>query len=176
VYNGPAIGVRDTVDGTSNTIAFGEWRVGNGNQGQVTPSDVYFAGSWPTGMLNTTAGSEIITINNYPNLQTWLSNCNTKTRYNHSAMLGMTWSWGLMVYTLGNVVQAPNSKYPNCSANSANSVDFQGVYTLSSFHSGGANVLMADGSVKFLKDSTNIQTILALGSRAQGEVIDASAY
>jgi hypothetical protein len=35
---------------------------------------------------------------------------------------------------------------------------------------------MCDGSVKFLKDSTNLQTVWALGSRAQGEVIDASAY
>jgi hypothetical protein len=35
---------------------------------------------------------------------------------------------------------------------------------------------MCDGSVKFLKDSTNLQTIWALGSRAQGEVISADSY
>jgi hypothetical protein len=35
---------------------------------------------------------------------------------------------------------------------------------------------MADGSVKFLKTSTNLQTLWSLGSRAQGEVISADAY
>jgi prepilin-type processing-associated H-X9-DG protein len=50
------------------------------------------------------------------------------------------------------------------------------MWTLSSFHPGGCNVLMCDGSVKFLKDSTNLQTIWALGSRAQGEVLSADAY
>jgi prepilin-type N-terminal cleavage/methylation domain-containing protein/prepilin-type processing-associated H-X9-DG protein len=46
----------------------------------------------------------------------------------------------------------------------------------SSFHPGGANFAFCDGSVKFLKDSTNIQTIWALGSRAGGEIVSADAY
>ena len=41
---------------------------------------------------------------------------------------------------------------------------------------GGFAVVMCDGSVKFLKDSTNIVTIWALGSRASGEIIDANSY
>jgi prepilin-type processing-associated H-X9-DG protein len=47
---------------------------------------------------------------------------------------------------------------------------------LSSYHSGGANVLFADGSVKFLKDSTAPQVIWALGSRAAGEIISVDGY
>ena len=43
-------------------------------------------------------------------------------------------------------------------------------------HSGGANVVMMDGSVRFLKDSVNLATWLALGTRAGGEVISADAY
>jgi hypothetical protein len=35
---------------------------------------------------------------------------------------------------------------------------------------------MADGSVRFLKDSLNVQTLLSLASRAQGEVISADSY
>jgi prepilin-type processing-associated H-X9-DG protein len=50
------------------------------------------------------------------------------------------------------------------------------VYGLSSRHPGGANVLMCDGSVRFLKDSTSIQTIWALGSRAGGEILSADSY
>jgi prepilin-type processing-associated H-X9-DG protein len=46
----------------------------------------------------------------------------------------------------------------------------------SSNHPGGVNVLMADGSCKFIKDSVNQRTWWALGTRANGEVIDASSY
>ena len=59
-------------------------------------------------------------------------------------------------------------KTPNCNVASSNAVNQPGVYGLSSYHSGGANVLFADGSVKFLKDSTTSPVIWALGSRAQG--------
>ena len=50
------------------------------------------------------------------------------------------------------------------------------MFNLSSFHPGGANILMCDGSVKFLKDSTNMQVIWALGSRAGGEVISSESF
>jgi prepilin-type processing-associated H-X9-DG protein len=77
---------------------------------------------------------------------------------------------------MGNLLLAPNPKYPNCCSNAASTLAVPGMWTLSSFHPGGCNVLMCDGSVKFLKDSTNLQTIWALGSRAQGEVLSADAY
>ncbi len=50
------------------------------------------------------------------------------------------------------------------------------MWGLSSRHPGGCNVLMLDGSVKFLKDSTNQYTIWALGSINQGEVVSADSY
>jgi prepilin-type processing-associated H-X9-DG protein len=40
-----------------------------------------------------------------------------------------------------------------------------------SLHPGGANVLMGDGSVRFIKQSINLRTWQALSSRAVGEVI-----
>jgi prepilin-type N-terminal cleavage/methylation domain-containing protein/prepilin-type processing-associated H-X9-DG protein len=40
-----------------------------------------------------------------------------------------------------------------------------------SFHSGGVNTLMGDGSVRFLKSSVSVSTLAALVSRDQGEVI-----
>jgi len=43
-------------------------------------------------------------------------------------------------------------------------------------HPGGANFCFADGSVKFLKNSINLVTYCALGSRNGGEVISADAY
>ena len=40
-----------------------------------------------------------------------------------------------------------------------------------SFHSGGANALFADGSVRFLRESISIRLLAALVSRAGGEVV-----
>jgi prepilin-type N-terminal cleavage/methylation domain-containing protein/prepilin-type processing-associated H-X9-DG protein len=41
----------------------------------------------------------------------------------------------------------------------------------SSYHSGGVNVCMADGSVRFVSDSVSFTTWQALGTRAGGEVV-----
>ncbi|QEH36928.1 Type II secretion system protein G precursor [Aquisphaera giovannonii] len=45
-----------------------------------------------------------------------------------------------------------------------------------SLHPGGANFLFADGSVKFIKNSINLLTYCAIGSRAGGEVVSADSY
>jgi hypothetical protein len=45
----------------------------------------------------------------------------------------------------------------------------------SSFHPGGANVLILYGSVRFIKSSIDVKTWNALGTRAGGEVISADA-
>ncbi len=43
-------------------------------------------------------------------------------------------------------------------------------------HPGGVNLGMADGSVRFIKDSVNVQTWWALGSRQGNEVISGDSY
>jgi prepilin-type N-terminal cleavage/methylation domain-containing protein/prepilin-type processing-associated H-X9-DG protein len=45
-----------------------------------------------------------------------------------------------------------------------------------SLHPGGANVLMGDGSVRFIKQSINLLAWQALSSRAAGEVISADTF
>jgi prepilin-type processing-associated H-X9-DG protein len=47
---------------------------------------------------------------------------------------------------------------------------------LFSFHPGGVNVLMGDGSVRFLKDSINLRTLRGLVTLQGGEVLDASTF
>ena len=48
--------------------------------------------------------------------------------------------------------------------------------TSRSRHPGGANSLFCDGHVQFIKNSINVTTWQALGSRNGGEVISADAY
>ena len=45
-----------------------------------------------------------------------------------------------------------------------------------SHHPAGVNSLLADGSVRFMKNTINLQTWVALGSMAGGEVISADSY
>ncbi|MFO0959406.1 MAG: DUF1559 domain-containing protein [Isosphaeraceae bacterium] len=44
-----------------------------------------------------------------------------------------------------------------------------------SYHSGGVNVAMADGSVRFVKESVNMQAWSALGTKAANEIISSDA-
>jgi prepilin-type N-terminal cleavage/methylation domain-containing protein/prepilin-type processing-associated H-X9-DG protein len=184
---GAAIGISAIIDGTSNTVGCGEWRMGTGQRaGAATPtvtipSDLIMIGSYPAGVSRNTATMSMPNAVLANSLLPWLQQCaksaaNTAMRFNKTTTVGEAWSLPMFSYTLGNMLVPPNPKTPNCTVASSNATNNPGVVGLSSRHPGGANILMCDGSVKFLKDSTNIVTIWALGSRAGGEVVSADAY
>lgn len=145
------------------------------------PQDVIFLGSYPPGVSRNTP-QMAMPLGAGP-LASWLNLCaqgarSAGNRTPQTARLGRSWAMGLVGWTLGNTLTPPNPKTPNCSVNSAGSnvIENPGAIGLSSFHPGGANVLMCDGSVKLLKDTTAPAVVWALGSRAQGEVLSADAY
>jgi prepilin-type processing-associated H-X9-DG protein len=45
-----------------------------------------------------------------------------------------------------------------------------------SYHPGGVNVLLGDGSVRFIKDTIDLRSWKAMSSRAGGEIISADSY
>jgi prepilin-type processing-associated H-X9-DG protein len=53
---------------------------------------------------------------------------------------------------------------------------FSAAITATSNHPGGVNVAFCDGSVKFVKDSVDLTTWWALGTRAGKEIISGDAY
>jgi prepilin-type processing-associated H-X9-DG protein len=177
--NGRSTGIRDITDGTTNTIGFGETKIGSGNTAVFTPAiDFVFIGTFPPGVMRNTP-QMVMGLGGGP-FQQWLVQCaaaiTTANRGGHTVYTGQDWAYGIVGYSLGHVLQAPNPPYPSCSTNGTGAGQNPGSVNMTSFHPGGANALMCDGSVRFLKNSTNINTIWSLGSRAQGEVIDASAY
>jgi len=71
---------------------------------------------------------------------------------------------------------APPNPTSGCISAAAGRLPTAGTIGLSSFRPGGVNMRFCDGSVKFLKNSINLITLWALGSRPQGEVISADSY
>lgn len=183
----PQRGVRDVLDGTSNTIAFGEWRIGDQNTCILSiPQDVINPVPWPGPNGNCLWHTDASMPAGAVYFLQWLPLCagaapgSTKTQptwmYNMSS-LGDTWNQGMFGHTLGNTLLAPNPNYPNCrTCPWFGDWDCPGMYGLSSYHPGGGNVAFADGSVHFLKSSAAMQVVWALGSRAQGEVLSSDSY
>jgi prepilin-type N-terminal cleavage/methylation domain-containing protein/prepilin-type processing-associated H-X9-DG protein len=86
---------------------------------------------------------------------------------------GSRWDVGYAADTRYNHVMPPNAQ--SCDGDD-DDAGRQTAETASSRHPGGVNVLFMDGSVKFIKNSVNMTTWWALGTRAAGEVISADAY
>jgi prepilin-type processing-associated H-X9-DG protein len=99
------------------------------------------------------------------------------------------WIYGITPYTAISTVFTPNTFV--ASLQGAQQVDISftssalgsslidmtyAACTSRSYHPGGANALLMDGSARFFKSSINMQTWRALGTRAGGEVISSDAY
>jgi prepilin-type N-terminal cleavage/methylation domain-containing protein/prepilin-type processing-associated H-X9-DG protein len=89
---------------------------------------------------------------------------------------GMSWVMGEMCCTTYNHVAPPN--YRTCA-----SIGFTGTMANmamqvppSSQHPGGVNTLMGDGSVRFVKNTVDLVTWRAIGTRDMGEVVSADQY
>jgi prepilin-type N-terminal cleavage/methylation domain-containing protein/prepilin-type processing-associated H-X9-DG protein len=178
---GPAIGIQNITDGTSNTIAFGEWKTGSGTLATVTRyTDIIFLGTLPSGSLRSTAGTEVMPGLLAAGFQAWLTSCNQAAVAPYSSSysygIGESWVHGMCAYTMGTTLLPPNAPYFNCSAGTPGVLDDPGSFNMSSFHPGGANMLMCDGSVHFLKNSVSQPIVWALGSRAYGEVLSSDSY
>jgi prepilin-type N-terminal cleavage/methylation domain-containing protein/prepilin-type processing-associated H-X9-DG protein len=182
---GSTIRLAAVTDGTSNTVAYGEWKIGDDNPAIVTRStDVAMLATFPAGVTRNTPTMWMTNNPNYTsNLMVWLNTCASSLAMTavaeDSNTTGQDWAFGVFGDSMGNMVLPPNSQFPSCLNDTLNGVGSKqnpGIFRLSSFHPGGANVLMADGSVRFLKDSTSMLVIWCLGSRSQREIVSSDSY
>jgi prepilin-type N-terminal cleavage/methylation domain-containing protein/prepilin-type processing-associated H-X9-DG protein len=137
-------------DGTSNTAAFCERRKGDFNNGVITPdTDLMHPPGAPA-----TADDAVAMCNSFDA---------TSPIYQWRSDYGAYWIQALH-YTLYQHVNLPNTRgcaFPpsNCSM------------AANSGHTGGLNLLLLDGSVRFVADGVSLSTWRALGTRNGGEVL-----
>jgi prepilin-type N-terminal cleavage/methylation domain-containing protein/prepilin-type processing-associated H-X9-DG protein len=154
--------VASVQDGTSNTAAFAEgWR--GHEQGSTLPA----------------IGDPTIVLV-YPSIDNFTPpNCNpagrdTTYRYRNQEYYRAFVATGFYNHTL-----PPNSPLYDCGTDqdTAAANNYSRAHLAArSYHPGGVNVGFADGSVRFAKNSVNITTWNALGTRAGGEVVSSDSY
>jgi len=90
---------------------------------------------------------------------------------------GAAWAMGEMTCTTYNHVAGPNARtcasMDNSMMNSMANMSVQ--IPPSSYHPGGANVLLGDGGVRWVKDTIDLRVWRALGTRNGGEVISSDS-
>jgi len=174
-----AYDLRDITDGSSNTIAFAESLTGDPQLGAKRN--------------NAVIGVDGARMYDVPDATTQLANGNlvkalqqctaiwqAADKSNISNSNGVRWAWGATGMSLFQTIVPPNSTlYPwnSCRTSCSNcSPDDSAYANAQSNHPGGANVLFADGSVRFIKSTIAMQTYMALGTRAGGEVVSADQF
>jgi prepilin-type N-terminal cleavage/methylation domain-containing protein/prepilin-type processing-associated H-X9-DG protein len=176
-------GIRDAVDGTSNTIAYSEGMTGNGQNGNGS----FYIGN---GLMPYPNGTGAVKVYDAYTIQTAvlaeLQKCSTAFNPsagqggNISGRRGYRWAEGIPGFTMFNTVQTPNDTTYNvnvCRIDCSNGCNLDQSLSVraSSSHSGGVNAVMGDGSVRFFKNSISRNTWWALGTRGNNEIISSDA-
>ena len=168
-------GINRVVDGTSNSIAFAESTVGTATE---------LLGQRLIGLVKVNGASGALMLNAFQNptaINAGISACSAAWQPGSGATIdaqrGDTWTTGGMAMTLFNTVVPPNGmngQWAYCGSN--NSGTMANFSNADSYHPGGVNVLMTDGSVRFIKNTVNQTTWWSLGTIAGGEVISSDSY
>ncbi|WP_152054397.1 DUF1559 family PulG-like putative transporter [Tautonia marina] len=172
-------GIEDIRDGTSNTVAFSEALVSTaaGSPTQTKWRD----GPAPSGATPSAAYRALNAALDLPGMQQDWQACNAffVSEINHGQR-GYRWGLSNLGESLFQTLIPPNSNdYPwnACRLDCPGcGVLHSGYYNATSNHPGGVNVGLADGSVRFVKNTVSMPIWWALGTRAGGEVISADQY
>ncbi|EAQ81961.1 DUF1559 family PulG-like putative transporter [Blastopirellula marina] len=186
VYENSAVGFRDMTDGTSNTVVISETVRSVGPDmtlasGEKPPFPYQFtlngssgvdSGSQPGQGMTASGGGwsgytngDGVIFN--PDLSSFWTDF-TSWRGGESSAIrgrGMSWAFCGAINSLTNGFHTPNSRIPDIVTH------WTGYFAPRSFHSGGANVTLGDGSVRFLPDTIDLTTHRGLHSTNGGEVL-----
>jgi prepilin-type N-terminal cleavage/methylation domain-containing protein/prepilin-type processing-associated H-X9-DG protein len=176
---GAVVNLASITDGTSNTAIWSEYIKGKASS--TTAGVVPSPGKWVV-YLSTISDNPMttqpaLTGTMQQTLQNLNNQCTDKLTPNwdqkgYNWMDG--WCGGGGPYSH---IMAPNHlscQFPTDGTAGRPPKEYRSMVAASSNHAGGVNMGFLDGSVKFIKDSINLGTYSALGTKAGGEIIDAS--
>lgn len=158
-YINSGVKAKDVTDGLSKTISFSESILG---EGPLATTD--------RAAVNSTTGYGFT-------FATPLSDaaCSRPFYYNFTDLRGFSWANGEFRTTLSNNARLPNDPRMDCLASLMTTADTSKMYAgygwraARSRHSGGVNVALADGAVRFVEDSVDPAVWRAAATRAGGE-------
>jgi prepilin-type processing-associated H-X9-DG protein len=149
--------IAQITDGTSNTAISSERLLGDFSNSIVTDQrDIFDSPNSPLSLDDAYTGCLAAVISDLAN--------------QGAASVNAPWYNGGPAVAMFKVVSPPNTR--SCYFHVVNRLTIPPT----SLHLGGVNVGMADGSVRFIKNSINLAAWRALGSMNGGEVISADSY
>lgn len=148
-YTGSWTRLRDILDGVSNTAAFAERPLGEGDGAEASPER-------PEPLMLELPGDPDPT----PTV------CATPASGHWYTQRGAKWIVGNYGNTLYNHSYPPNARLWDC----MNEKQQQALTAARSLHPGGVTVVLCDGSTRFVTDTIDLAVWRALSTRAGGEV------
>ena len=146
---GESIRLAEVGDGMSNTAFFSERVLADGSNAVVSPlEDVFFSPAAPATPDEALSICRAVDVNNLAN--------------QFPLFMGAPWLNGQHTY---QHISPPNGR--SCGFFLIN----RATMPPSSRHPGGVNVLLGDGSVRFVKESIDLATWRGLGTRSGGEIL-----
>jgi prepilin-type processing-associated H-X9-DG protein len=175
------VGVQSITDGTSNTAMFSERLIGIPGTTQQSPASgnarrVAFPVGKPANANSGNLTQALTLVSSCNNLPATTLSANGSND-NYSGGIWPGGHRGTLRFNSYNHFNTPNKITCYTSDGEGGAPGgFNSLIAPSSNHPGGVNSCFCDGSVKFIKDTVNLQVWWALGTRNQGEVVSADAY
>ncbi len=150
--------IADIRDGTSNVVMIGEINKGDDAGGQLTlERDFTNQLSLPTDQFPPPDEIETAGVACDAQAQTW-----------HQSNAGRQWMASFPGFVAFNTVAPPNWKHVSCCEGGTfgYACDRNGIVPARSFHPGGVQVGLADGSARFISETIDLQMWQWVGARA----------
>jgi len=148
-YDGSQAGFRDILDGTSHTVVFSETLLGDGTIARTRPVQDYDAVAWVG--HGSVMNPDVESLSRGP-VWGWFG------------YRGYAWISGKAYASTFNTYDPPNTNHPDACQLA------YGWFSARSHHSGGVDVSLADGSVRFVTESVDQEIRRNAGSIADRNI------